>query len=84
MRVEMELRNLPRFRVIGYLEDAGGKATEIMTVEGNGWTAYLEALEPAEIGIVRIPRDRLVIEGEETAVERVHSYMRRKTMRGGG
>jgi len=78
MRVEIELRTLPRFRVMDYLAQVGGETTEMLTVRGRGWTASIEALEPHRVGIVDIPRDRLVIEGDERAVERVASFMRRK------
>ncbi len=86
MRVEIELRVLPRFRVMDYLVQVGGEITEMLCVTGNGWTAFIEAMEPDRVGIVDVPRDRLVIEGEEHAVERVSSFMQRKVrqMRHGG
>ena len=78
MRIEIELRYLPRFRVMNYLTQVGGTITETASVTGEGWWATIEALEPDRIGIVDIPRDRLVIAGEERAVERVASFMQRK------
>jgi hypothetical protein len=80
----MELRNWPRFRVINFLVEAGGQVDEALSVRGDRWAAYLEALEPDLVGIVRVPRDRLVIQGETRAVERVHAFMRRRTSRGRG
>ena len=77
-RVEIELRVLPRFRVMDYLEQMGGAPVESLSVRGAGWEAFVEALEPEEVGRARVPRDRLVIEGQEAAVERVASFMRRK------
>lgn len=67
-----------------YLAEAGGKPTGELAVSGEGWSAYLEPLEPAVVGTMRIPRDRLVIAGDDLAVERVSAFMRFKTMRGGG
>lgn len=81
MRVELELRYLPRFRVIDYLVQLGGQVTESATVIGPGWSATIEALEPDLVGIVHVPRDRLVIEGDERAVERVHAFMERQVRR---
>jgi hypothetical protein len=81
MRVEMVLRAWPRFRVVNFLVEAGGEVTESLSVVGDRWSAYLEALEPDPVGIVNVPRDRLVIEGEEQAVERIHAFMRHKTRR---
>ena len=77
-RVEIELRVLPRFRVMDYLEQVGGTPVESLSVRGAGWEASIEALEPDVVGRARVPRDRLVIVGEEAAVERVASFMRRK------
>ncbi|GEM_PF-680832 len=78
VRVEIELRVLPRFRVMDYLEQVGGVPTESLSVRGDGWHASIEALEPEAVGRARVPRDLLVIEGQEAAVARVASFMRRK------
>jgi hypothetical protein len=76
MRVEIELRYLPRFRVMDYLAQVGGTVTEMLCVVGDGWEAAIEALEPDQVGIVQVPRDRLVIEGDDpAAVTRVHDFM---------
>lgn len=84
MRVELELRNLPTVRVMGYLVDAGGQLQGQRVAQGSGWVATLIELEPAQMTVFSIPRDLLVIEGEPDAVDRVHAHMRRCTMRGGG
>ncbi len=84
MRVEMELRNLPLDRVMSYLVDAGGQLDGTRTVYGEGWSAELIELAPAQVSVIRVPRDLLVIEGESGTVEQVYAFMRRRTMRGGG
>lgn len=85
MRVEMELRNIPRQRVMQYLEEAGGQRVGPLAVAGAGWSAHLEEMEPAVITVMTIRRDLLVIEGDDPdAVDVAHAFMRRKTMRGGG
>ena len=84
MHVELELRNVPGFRIMEYLAEAGGEPTGDLTVSGEGWSAFLEPIEPAVVGAMRIPRDRLVIVGDDSAVERISAFMRRQTMRGGG
>jgi hypothetical protein len=73
-----------RHRIIEYLIEAGGAPTEALSVEGDGWSARLDALEPAQLGAMSIPRDLLVIEGDDDAVAPVREFMERKTMRGGG
>jgi hypothetical protein len=83
--VELELRNVPRFRVMEYLEEAGGTADTELSVRGDGWSARLEELPPAQIITLTVRRDMLIIEGDDEAtVDDVHAFMRRKTMRGGG
>lgn len=85
MRFELELRNLPLDRVGQYLVEAGGSIETPRRVVGQGWTATLIELEPAALGAFRIPRDLLVIEGDDdAAVLAVNAFMRRQTMRGGG
>lgn len=81
MRVIIEVRHVPRFRVMDYLVQAGGSLTGILEAAGEGWTASLEALEPDHLGIVPIPRDRLVIEGDPRQVERISAFMRRYVTR---
>lgn len=84
MRVEMELCNLPLARLMGYLIEVGGQSSGPRTVTGSGWSAVLIEMEPAQVGVISVPRDLLVIEGELDDVERIHALMRRRTMRGGG
>lgn len=75
MRVVIELRLIPRYRVMDYLIQAGGTPVESLSVIGRGWTATIEALEPDSLGMVQVPRDCLVIEGDEVAVERIRAFM---------
>ncbi len=85
MRVEFELRNLPLARLGEYLVAAGGWLIDARHATGAGWSAVITELESATLGVLRIPRDLLVIEGDDTAaVETVRDVMRRHTMRGGG
>ena len=85
MRFELELRNLPLGRLGEYLVAAGGRLVDPRHVVGRGWSAEIRALEPAALGKFTIPRDLLIIEGDDEAeVQGVHAFMRRQTMRGGG
>lgn len=83
-RVEMELCNLPLERLMGYLVEVGGQISGQRTVTGEGWSAVLLEMHPAQVGMITVPRDLLMIEGESDIVERIHAQMRRRTMRGGG
>ncbi len=80
----MELCNLRLDRLMSYLLEAGGEQTGSRSVAGQGWSARLIELEPGRVGVISVPRDLLVIEGDAAAVEPVHGLMRRRTMRGGG
>lgn len=85
VRFELELRNLPRFRIMEYLAEAGGVENGELSVVGDGWSAWLEEMVPAQVGRLSVRRDMLIIEGEdEEAVKRVNGHMRLRTMRGGG
>ena len=83
-RVEMEMRNLPLFRLQEYLVAAGAEQQDERAFVGTGWTARIEAMEPAKIITMTVRRDMVIIEGDEAEVNRVHAFMRGKTMRGGG
>lgn len=83
MRVTIKVRHVPRFRVMDCLVQAGGTLTDILEVTGDGWTASLEALEPDRLGMVAIPCDRLVIEGDPRQVERVSAFMQHHVTRRG-
>jgi hypothetical protein len=84
-RYEMELRNVPRFRVMEYLQEIGGIQDGEFSVQGEGWRAALHEMEPVVITVMSIRRDMLIIEGnDQDVVDNVHGFMRRKTMRGGG
>lgn len=84
-RYDMELRNVPRFRVLEYLIEAGGTQTDDLSVQGEHWHARLHELAPVKLTVMSIRRDMLVIQGtDESVVDEVYRFMRRKTMRGGG
>ncbi len=83
-RIEMEMRNLPLNRLQEYLVEAGAKQHGERSFIGAGWHAAIEPMEPAQIVTMTVRRDRVVIEGDEAEVNRVHAHMRLKTMRGGG
>ncbi|MGJ3239083.1 MAG: hypothetical protein ACFE0Q_10300 [Anaerolineae bacterium] len=84
MRYEMELRNVPRKRVMEYLIEAGGTEDSELAVTGEGWRGWLEELEPVQIITMTVRRDMLILDGDADVLDEVHAFMRRKTMRGGG
>ena len=86
MRFELELRNMRHPVVMDVLLQAGGQPTGALSVQGDGWQARLEELEPAQVGsIVGIRRDLLIIEGDDEAiVTPVYDFIRKNMLRGGG
>ncbi len=83
-RIEMEMRNLPLFRLQEYLVEAGSEQTGERSFVAERWTASIDTMEPVQIVTITVPRDLVVIEGDEDEVKRVQAFMRGKTMRGGG
>lgn len=84
-RHELELRNVPRNRVMEYLVEAGGTEDGELAVQGEGWRGWLEEMDPVQVITMTIRRDMLIIEGDDQdAVDSARDFMRRKTMRGGG
>jgi len=83
-RIEMEMRNLPLFRLQEYLVEAGSEQTGERTFVAPNWTAEIQKMEPAKIITMTVRRDMVVIEGDDDEVQRVWQYMKGKTMRGGG
>ncbi|MEL6269127.1 MAG: hypothetical protein AAFV33_19425 [Chloroflexota bacterium] len=83
-KVEMEMRNLPLNRLQEYLVEAGSEQQGERSFVAEHWSAKIEEMEPAKIITMIVRRDMVVIEGDEDEVERVHKFMRGKTMRGGG
>ena len=57
VKYELELRNVPQFRVMEYLVEIGGVPTGERAVQGNGWEASLIEMEPAQIVTITVPRD---------------------------
>lgn len=86
MRFELELRNMRRALVMDFLVQAGGEPTGDLSVNGDGWNARLEGMEPARIGpAITIPRDMLTIEGDDPdVVTPVYDFIRKNMIRGGG
>lgn len=85
VRIELEFRNLAADLIMSVLVEAGGNLDGERVASADGWTAVLVKMPPAALGPVFIPRDMLVIEGDdEGTVRRTADFMRRNLMRGGG
>jgi len=84
VRVEFEIRNMPASLIMSIVEEAGARRSGERTASAEGWTARLVEMPPAQLGPLRIPRDMLVIEGDEQTIPHISDFMRRNLIRGGG
>ena len=75
---------MPASLIMSIVEEAGALRSGERTAYAEGWTARLVEMPPAQLGPLRIPRDMLIIEGDEAAIPRVSDFMRRNLIRGGG
>ena len=78
----LEVRNLPAEQIAGYLVDELGGAPGDGAVSGEGWTVRFVRGEPALVGHFRVPV--LFIDVDGPREQEVATFVRRKTMRGGG
>ncbi len=90
---ERVLRGIPRWLLVGYLEELGGTSREILDsppdaeedlVEGDGWQARLTQLEDYKIGSLSSGQVRLVVRGDPDEVRGMLSRLAPRLFRGGG
>ena len=91
---ERVLRGIPRWLLVGYLEDLGGSAVEASTgldlspdedlVIGDGWQARLSQMEDFKIGSLSSAQVRLVVTGDPDEVRGMLSRLAPRLFRGGG
>lgn len=78
------LTAVPAWLLRDYLIDAGGRAVDDRTVAGDGWTATLDAAADHVVGSLRVGRVRLVLRGDDDAVERTWAALAPRLIRAGG
>jgi hypothetical protein len=91
---ERVLRGIPRWLLVGYLEELGGSSIEARDdldllpeedlVVGDGWQARLTQLEDFKIGSLSSGQVRLVISGDPDEVRGMLSRLAPRLFRGGG
>ncbi len=79
-----EMRGIPFFLLVEYLEEMGGKPLNDQQVQGPGWTVTLSRMEPFKIGSLSIGQTRLEIQIEDAAVDKFIKVFGQKTLRAGG
>jgi len=79
-----EMRGIPFFLLVEYLEEMGGRSLNDQQVQGSGWTVTLSRMEPFKIGSLSIGQTRLEIQIEDDAVDEFIKVFGQKTLRAGG
>lgn len=78
-----EIRGIPFFLLREYLEELGGTATRDDRVEGPGWRAELERMEPFRIGSLAVGQTKLILEIEDRLANEFMERFELKTLRAG-
>ena len=91
---ERVLRGIPRWLLVGYLEELGGTVVEPEgivrddleedLVAGDGWQARLTQLEDFRVGSLSSGQVRLVVTGDPDEVRGMLSRLAPRLFRGGG
>ena len=91
---ERVLRGIPRWVLVGYLEDLGGTLVEAEAglasgseedlVAGDGWQARLTQLEDFKVGSLSSGQVRLQVTGDPDEVRGMLSRLAPRLFRGGG
>jgi hypothetical protein len=91
---ERVLRGIPRWLLVGYLEDLGGTAVETGDlaivgpeedlVAGDGWQARLTQMEDFKVGSLSSGQVRLTVTGDPDEVRGMLSRLAPRLFRGGG
>lgn len=77
------MRGIPFFLLREYLEELGGTATSEHRVEGPGWRAELEKMEPFRLGSLAVGQTRLILEIEDGLAKEFMERFDLKTLRAG-
>lgn len=79
-----EMRGIPYFLLVEYLQELGGNWISEDTLAGTGWTVRLERMEPFRIGSLEVGQTRLTMEIREEVFDDFMERFRLKTLRAGG
>jgi hypothetical protein len=83
-KIEREIRGIPFFLLVEYLEEMGGTVVEEGHVRGPGWQVWLQRIEPFRIGSLEVGQSRLDFEIEDHRVDEFMQVFSQKTLRAGG
>lgn len=78
-----EIRGIPYFLLKEYLLELGGALVGEDLVRGEGWSVWLERMEPFRLGSLEVGQSRLMIELEAGVAEDFLARFAMKTFRAG-
>ena len=79
-----EIRGIPFFLLVEYLEEMGGTVVNDGQVQGPGWHVDLSRMEPFRLGSLEVGQTRLEIHIEDHLVDDFLDVFGQKTLRAGG
>jgi len=77
------MRGIPFFLLREYLEELGGTATSEDRVEGPGWQADLERMQPFRLGSLSVGQTRVILKIEDHLADEFMERFSLKTLRAG-
>jgi len=78
-----EMRGIPYFLLMEYLQELGGIPTSDDQVQGSGWSVKLTKMEPFRLGSLSVGQTRLEIDIEAHLVDDFMERFGKKTLRAG-
>lgn len=81
--IVQEMRGIPYFLLIEYLQELGGRLVGENLITGDGWNAHLERMEPFRIGSLAVGQTRIIMELEDPIAKDFQERFLKKTLRAG-
>jgi hypothetical protein len=78
-----EMRGIPYFLLVEYLEELGGTLLSDDQVQGPGWSVKLVRMEPFRLGSLSVGQTRLEMKIEDNLVNDFMERFGKKTLRAG-
>ena len=82
-KIVREMRGIPFFLLVEYLEELGGTVLNDDQVQGPGWSVSLARMEPFRLGSLSVGQTRLEIDIEDHLVDDFMERFGKKTLRAG-
>jgi len=83
-RIEREVRGIPLWQILGYLEALGGRAVGENAAVADGWKATLRQIDDFRIGSLVVGQVLLTVEGAEDVLAALNVKLDEKLLRAGG